>query len=93
MNKKVIVVVSIIMSIIVICITGFYFFISNALKVDKTNMEILVFEDYEIPKYQAKIFNKDIKVKVTDGVNRDKIGDYKITYEINFLFKNKKLLM
>ena len=92
MNKKVIVVVSIIMSIIVICITGFYFFISNALKVDKTNMEILVFEDYEIPKYQAKIFNKDIKVKVSDGVNRDKIGDYKITYEINFLFKNKKVV-
>lgn len=92
MNKKVIIVVSIIMSIIVICITGFYFLISNALKVDKTNMEILVFEDYELPKYQAKIFNKDIKVKVNDGVNRDKIGNYKITYEVNFLFKNKKVV-
>ena len=92
MNKKVIVVVSIIMSIIVICITGFYFFISNVLKVDKTNMEILVFEDYEIPKYQAKIFNKDIKVKVNDGVNKDKIGNYKITYEVNYLFKNKKVV-
>ena len=92
MNKKVIIVVSIIISIIVICITGFYFLISNALKVDKTNMEILVFEDYEIPKYQAKIFNKDIEVKVSDDVNKDKIGNYKITYEINYLFKNKKVV-
>jgi len=92
MNKKVIVVVGIIISIIVICITVFYFFINNALKVDKTNMEILVFEDYEIPKYQAKIFNKDIKVKVNDGVNKDKIGNYKITYEVHYLFKNKKVV-
>ena len=92
MNKKVIIVVSIIISSIVICITGFYFLISNALKVDKTNMEILVFEDYEIPKYQAKIFNKDIEVKVNDEVNKNKVGNYKITYEVNFLFKNKKVV-
>ena len=90
MKKVVLIVVSVVLLVCTISITSLYFLVNNALNVEKNSMEIPVFEEYEIPSYKAKIFGKNIKVKIKDNINKDKIGDYKITYEISYIFKAKK---
>lgn len=92
MKKVVLIVVGIILLLCAISVTSLYFLVNSALKVEENNMEIPVFEEYEIPSYKTKIFGKNIKVKIKDNINKDKIGNYKITYELNFIFNTKKVV-
>ena len=65
------------------------------LKLEKSNIDVNVFDDFNGIGYTAQSFGKDIKddVEIEGNVDTNKIGTYKVTYKVkNNFFTVKKTL-
>lgn len=88
-NKKIVLIILII--IIVLILLSSLFCLLNIPKItlkDKQEIELIYPEKYKEPGYKAKTVIKNLtkKVKINGKVNNNKIGTYKITYQIKNLF-------
>lgn len=90
--KKLIIIASTIILIVLITLTLFCPFLSIKLKGNNI-IEINIFEEYKEQGYTSSFFGKKIDdVKVTGSVDSSKIGKYKITYETKKFFFTKKIV-
>lgn len=53
-------------------------------------IELSYKESYKELGAKSSIFNKPLKVKINSNVINNKVGKYKINYEVNYLFTKKK---
>lgn len=91
MKKKVIIILSILISILLLYLTIDYFFIT---KINVDDITIKVKTNYDFKKLHGKLRNKNIKLDTNDNINLNKPGNYEIslkTHEKYAINKTKKI--
>ena len=84
MKKEVkIIIISVITLLLITMLTIIF---KNPIKLNKGNVTIEYKEKYKEPGFSAKKLGKDLKskVKVSDNINNKKLGNYKVTYKLNY---------
>ena len=90
MKKEVkIIIISVITLLLITMLTIIF---KNPIKLNKGNVTIEYKEKYKEPGFSAKKLGKDLKskVKVSDNINNKKLGNYKVTYKLNYNHINYK---
>lgn len=81
--------------VLIFIMIGLYFLFMPRLELKGKDEVVLDYpNNYKEPGFKAKILNKDItpQVKVRGKVNDKKIGEYKIIYEVKYLFMKKNIV-
>ncbi len=81
--------------VLIFIMIGLYFLFMPRLELKGKDEIVLDYpNNYKEPGFKAKILNKDItpQVKVRGKVNDKKIGEYKIIYEVKYLFMKKNIV-
>lgn len=87
-NKIVIIILSIIILFITLLIIFYRVTFSSIKIIGKDEIQINYNEEYKDNGAILKIFNRDLtkKIKVKNNVDNKKIGKYKVTYSVQYLF-------
>ncbi len=85
----------IIITSIIFIIFGLTYIIYPKINLEKSTIDLNINDEYKEVSYSAKNFFQDLtnKVKVEGNVDTSKVGEYDITYELNYgIFNVKKVL-
>lgn len=84
MKKKIIILISIIITLII----GLVIIFTPHIKIKEENVTININSEYHDSGYTARSLVKDYhdKVKIKGDVDTSKIGTYKVKYQMSFLF-------
>ena len=92
-KNKITLIISLIVLCIIIVISAFYFIVFSSLKlVGNSNVNINYGEKYKEEGATFKIFGTDLNknINIKDNINNKKLGKYKVTYSVKYLFFHAK---
>ena len=94
-NKKTRLIIKLVILLLIFFSVFLFFFKKNVIPTDfylngDKNIKVFLGDKYTDEGYVAKLFGKDIsdQVKSTNDIDYEKIGDYKIEYELNIKYLN-----
>ena len=84
MKKEVKILIVIIITLLIITMLAIIF--KNPIKLKKGNITLEYKEKYKEPGFEAKKLGKNLKnkVKISDNINSNKLGKYKVTYKLKY---------
>ena len=78
MKKKIIIIVSIILSITILSIIFNYLFV---VKINQEDITLNINDKYDFKNIKGTIRGKKINLEINENVNLNELGDYEVTYK------------